>query len=157
VPKAEIRQTLSAEEYRQHEHYAIGQALIAAHEGMSQPDLEVEKGGAARIRYVTGGVTDWMHVLRVNRKTLGVLRWSHFGGGSWYEDKIARRVDPATLTAFIIKLINEWYRLRTQLAAANEELDVLRQRLIGPGKGRNDGNGADTLSGWGALTRTGRI
>jgi len=33
-------------------------------------------------------------------------------------------VDPATLTAFIIRLINEWYRLRTQLAAANEELDV---------------------------------
>jgi cation transport regulator ChaB len=84
----------TAEAYRQHEHYAIGQALIAAYEQMRQPDLEVDaqRGGAARIRYVTGGgVTDWMHVLRVNQKTLSVLRWSAFSGGSWYEDKIARR------------------------------------------------------------------
>ncbi len=92
VKKAEIRQALSAEEYRTHEHYTIGQVLMAAHERMSKPDLDVEKGGAARIRYVTGGgVTDWMHVLRVNKKTLSVLRWSSFSGGSWYEDKIQRR------------------------------------------------------------------
>jgi hypothetical protein len=33
-------------------------------------------------------------------------------------------VDPVTLAAFIIRLINEWYRLRVQLEAANQELDV---------------------------------
>jgi hypothetical protein len=100
VPKAEIREALTAAEYRTHEHYALGQALIAAYERMSRPDLEVEKGGAARIRYVTGGgVTDWMHILRVNQKTLSVLRWSPFGGGSWYEDKIARRDVSETMSA----------------------------------------------------------
>jgi hypothetical protein len=92
VPKAEIRQALSADAYRAHEHYTIGQALIAAYERMSRPDLAVEKGGAARIRHVTGGgLTDWMHVVRVNKKTLSVLRWSRYSGGSWLEDKIARR------------------------------------------------------------------
>jgi hypothetical protein len=36
----------------------------------------------------------------------------------------ARVVDPATLVAFIIRLIEEWYRLRAQPDAANQELDV---------------------------------
>ena len=39
---------------------------------------------------------------------------------------ILSQVEPAALAAFIIGLINEWYRLRTQLAAANEELDVYK-------------------------------
>jgi hypothetical protein len=100
VPKAEIRQALSADAYRAHEHYAIGQALIAAYKQMSRPDLAVEKGGAARIRYVTGGgLTDWMHVVRVNQKTLSVLRWSSLRGGDWIEDKIARRDVSETMSA----------------------------------------------------------
>jgi hypothetical protein len=37
---------------------------------------------------------------------------------------ILSAVDPATLAAFIIRLIEEWYRLRAQLDAANQELDV---------------------------------
>jgi len=37
---------------------------------------------------------------------------------------ILSAVDPATLVRFIIRLINEWYRLRAQLEVANQELDV---------------------------------
>jgi hypothetical protein len=33
-------------------------------------------------------------------------------------------LDPATLAAFVAGLINEWYRLRAALDAANEALDI---------------------------------
>lgn len=37
---------------------------------------------------------------------------------------ILSAVDPAILIAFTTRLIDEWYRLRAQLEAVNQELDV---------------------------------
>jgi hypothetical protein len=89
VPKADIRQALSAAEYRAHEHYALGQELMAAYQKLRTPDEKIQKGGAVRLRYTTGGgVTGWMHVVRPGKQNLTVLDWSPYNGGKWYTRKI---------------------------------------------------------------------
>ncbi len=89
VEKAEIRRALTKAEYEQHEDYAFGQRLLAAMEAEARSGPQVEKGGAVKTRYFTGGgESDWMHVLRVNRLSLTVLKWT---GQKWWKTQVEKR------------------------------------------------------------------
>jgi hypothetical protein len=88
VNKADITRALTRAEYEQHEHYAIGQRLLAALAVKTEARLPVEKGGAIKFRYYTGGgASDWLPVIRVNQKTVTVRKWSPYDH-RWWEDKV---------------------------------------------------------------------